>query len=70
MKVSALIAVLKAYEQWEADLILCPEAWEGEAGMPTLTHELYDRLIEIQTMRNQALKAVEPKDIRINQEAK
>ena len=51
-----LYEALKAYEAWEADLILSNEAWAGGfAALPTITQELWDRFIEIQTMRNTAL---------------
>ena len=56
-----LLAVAKAYEQWEADLIMSDEAWNGNSAMlPTITQELWDRLIEIQTMRNRAVAAALP----------
>lgn len=52
-----LTAVCKAYEQWEADLLLSKEAWRhGLAEFPTLTESLWDRLLALQTMRNIALK--------------
>lgn len=49
--------VAAAYEQWEADLILSAEAWEpnGQADTPRIPQVLWDRLIEIQAMRNAAL---------------
>jgi hypothetical protein len=49
-------AVLAAYEQWEADLIMSSEAWEGFAALPTIPQDLWDRLIEIQGMRNKVLR--------------
>lgn len=52
-RIATLEAVLKFYEQWEADLILCSEAWAN--GLPRMTQELYDRWMEIQTKRNAAL---------------
>lgn len=48
-----LAAVAMAYEQWEADLILDHNAWNHE--LPYLTQGLWDRLLEIQAMRNAAL---------------
>jgi hypothetical protein len=45
--------VLKAYEQWEADMILAGECWVN--GLPRITQTLWDRFIEIQAMRNRAL---------------
>lgn len=52
-----LLAVAKAYEQWEADIIMCEECWApgGMAGLPRITQKLWDRLIEIQTLRNAAI---------------
>lgn len=53
-----LLAVLLAYEQWEASLILDDNSWRN--GLPMLTQAQYNRLIEIQQMRNAAKrKAVE-----------
>lgn len=49
----AMLAVLLAYEQWEASLILDDESWRN--GLPMLTQTQYDRLIEIQGMRNAAI---------------
>jgi hypothetical protein len=52
-------AVLEAYEQWEADLIQDNEAWytrEREPrDLPLIPQALWDRLIEIQALRNSAL---------------
>lgn len=48
-------AVLMAYQQWEADIILDRDCWLRE-GMTVDRHH-YDRMIEIQTMRNEALGA-------------
>lgn len=59
-----LVEVLEAYKQWEADVILNEDAW-GLAGMaerPILTQALWDRLIEIQAMRNAALTAANATD--------
>lgn len=51
-----LLALAIAYEGWEADMILCQEAWQGgRADLPTLTDKLWDRLMEIQEMRNNAV---------------
>lgn len=57
-----LLAVAKAYEQWEADLVTSNEAWKGgTAELPTLTWELWDSLLEIQGLRNKAVKRAEAK---------
>jgi hypothetical protein len=54
----AMLAALKAYEAWEAKLVL--EAnWEACDGLPTITHELYEALMEAQSMRNAAIKKAE-----------
>lgn len=47
------IAALRAYERWEADLIMEDNSWVG--GLPRLTQNLYDRMIELQAMRNAVL---------------
>lgn len=52
-----LLAVAKAYEAWEGDVILNAD-WGGPVGeydTPILTQAQWDRLVEIQTMRNAAL---------------
>lgn len=53
----ALAAALRDYERWEADVILDGECWapDGEAPLPRLTQELWDRLIVLQGKRNAAL---------------
>ena len=48
----AMLAVLLAYEQWEAALIMDDNSWRN--GLPMLTQAQYDRLIELQGMRNAA----------------
>jgi hypothetical protein len=53
---SLLIDVLKRYETWEANLIMEDSCWEGR--MPTLTNELYEELLEVQKLRNEALSNV------------
>jgi len=54
-----MVKLLKAYEQWEADLIMSDEAWDnGRAALPTLTYPLYDKLLELQAERNRLLKGV------------
>lgn len=50
-----LEAVLRAYEQWEADLIVDDRAWTVETGA-FIPQDMYDRFIEIQGQRNAALK--------------
>ena len=52
---------LKAYEQWEADLIMENKCWEGRE-VPQLTGELWDRLLELRAMRNRALYALSSTD--------
>jgi phosphate starvation-inducible protein PhoH len=48
--------VLGAYERWEADLIQYCEAWVD--GLPAITQEFQDRLIEIGGMRNTVIRAL------------
>jgi hypothetical protein len=52
-EIDSLRAVLVAYEEWEADLIMENKAWTGSNVQ--LTDELYERMIQIQGMRNKAL---------------
>lgn len=49
--------VLRAYETWEGELILSDKAWapNGMATLPRIPQALWDRLIEIQGMRNKIL---------------
>jgi len=51
-----LLTVAKRYEAWEAKLIRADDAWNSENGLPALNQELYDELMEIQTLRNTALE--------------
>ena len=44
--------VLSAYEKWEADLLLNAD-WSHST--PVMTQQQFDRLVEIQTMRNSAV---------------
>jgi len=58
---------LKAYEAWEADLVTDNKAWQDwRTGMPItlphLTQKLWDRLLGIQAMRNDALAKAEGKE--------
>jgi hypothetical protein len=48
--------VLGAYERWEADLIQYCEAWVN--GLPAITQEFQDRLIEIGGMRNRVIRTL------------
>jgi hypothetical protein len=54
-----LVAVLREYEQWEANLIMDNGAWEMGQHMghclPLIPQHLWDRLVEIQGMRNAAI---------------
>lgn len=54
---AALGAVAKAYEAWEAGLVF-EGNWNN--GLPALTQPLFDRLLEIQAMRNAALAVPRP----------
>jgi hypothetical protein len=45
--------VVEAYEDWEAQIILENKCWTGQN--VRLTDDLYDRMMEIQAMRNVAL---------------
>ena len=48
------VALLRGYEQWEADLVLTNEAWGSD--LPRLTESLYDSFMELQAKRNAFLK--------------
>ena len=48
--------VLGAYERWEADLIQYCEAWVD--GLPAITQEFQDRLVEIGGMRNTVIRTL------------
>jgi len=50
-----LAAVALAYQRWEADLVLADDAWPGMQATPTIPQRLWDRLLEIQAMRNAAV---------------
>lgn len=54
-RTKALEAVAVAYERWEADLISDNDCWRDPSGLPSITEELWDRCVEIQSMRNEAL---------------
>lgn len=56
--VNRMRTVLEAYEQLEADIILENKCWTGQN--VRLTDQLYDRMIELQTMRNSILRPVNP----------
>ena len=49
-----LLAVVLAYEAWEAKLILDDRSWHADNGIPQMTEEQFDQLLEIQNMRNAA----------------
>jgi hypothetical protein len=49
-----MVAVLKGYEAWEAEIIQEDKCWPDNAPM-ALTQALYERLIELQTLRNEAI---------------
>lgn len=51
---SRMLKVLLAYEEWEADLVMCNASWRGST--PTLTQDQWDRLLEIQEQRNEAVQ--------------
>lgn len=51
-----LVEVLKGYEAWEGDIVLNGD-WSDD--FPKLTEPQYDRLMELQAMRNSALRAAE-----------
>ena len=50
----ALAGALEEYEKWEAKLVLAGEAWRGP--FPTFTASLYASWMDIQVIRNAALR--------------
>jgi hypothetical protein len=47
---------LRAYEKWEAKLVLDREAWDNDRrSFPQLTEDLWDELLLCQGLRNEAL---------------
>jgi hypothetical protein len=48
---------LEKWCTWEEELLNTREAWED--GLPKMTQELYDKYIELQSIRNKALKESE-----------
>ena len=46
---------LEAYEKAEADIVLNAN-WYTESGVPQITQEQFDMLIDCQTLRNKALR--------------
>ena len=63
-----MLRTLEAYEEWEAMLIDDNEAWgpEGMGTNPKITNKLWDRLMEIQAMRNEALGRYETREQKTN----
>lgn len=58
-RIAQLESVLRAYERWEADLILDSSAWNTSNGMPKLGEASYDELMRIQRLRNKLLGVYE-----------
>lgn len=53
VEIEKLRAVLKGYEQWEADVIMDDNCWRDSPMV--LSEKQYNRLIELQQLRNAAL---------------
>ena len=53
----AALALLAEYEEWEAELISDNRCWgpEGMNSLPSLTQQLYDKMLELQAKRNEVL---------------
>jgi hypothetical protein len=49
------LSILEAYEQLEADLIMCDEVWATSGGLPQLPEKYYGRFAELQGWRNDVL---------------
>ncbi len=56
-RIKELLAVAKGYEEWEADVVKSAN-WEN--GLPTLTQDQCDLLMELQELRNVAIAKAEP----------
>ena len=52
-----LVEVLRAYESWEATVIMERESWHGP--LPCLTQSQFDALLELAMLRNAALAAID-----------
>lgn len=57
-----LVEALKAYEQWEAHVIKSDDCWRSVDGFAKITRPLWDRLVEIQGMRNAAIAKADAND--------
>lgn len=53
-----MVRLLKDYERWQADLVLSDKTWDTPTGLPMLTQEQNDRLIELQLRRNAILNGI------------
>ncbi len=56
-RLDAALALLAEYEEWEAELISDNRCWgpEGMNSLPSLTQQLYDKMLELQAKRNEVL---------------
>jgi hypothetical protein len=63
-RVACMLNVLQSYEQWEADIISDNRCWEPEgfATDPTIVQPHWNRLMEIQQLRNAALSGCKQED--------
>ncbi len=55
------IALLKEYEQWEADLIADNKMWWPYVDKDAISGRTYEKMIELQAKRNELLKSLPPK---------
>lgn len=47
-----MLSLLLDLERWDADLILCEEAWKKtDDGLPVFTEELWEKFVVLQTKR-------------------
>ena len=56
-RVQKLVETLEAWEKWEAEIIMDDGCWEpgGMAVLPTMTKAIYEKMIELQQVRNETL---------------
>ena len=56
-RVQKLAEASEAWEKWEAEIIMDDGCWEpgGMAVLPTMTKAIYEKMIKLQEVRNEAL---------------
>lgn len=57
-----LLEFAKAIEKWEAKLIRTDECWKSDYDYPKFSKELVDKWMELQEIRNEAIKKAKGDD--------